>query len=504
MNNSSAPAGPWQRSWHFFTSVKLTVAILLCIAAASIIGTLIPQNENPSFYFHQYGRFLYALFSLLDIFDMYHSWWFLLLLAVLMLNIIACSVHRLSASWKTIFTRHPSYPLSRFRKAKNRVGWAVDKPSEELTQHYMKIIGKKFSRRQLNKTADGFLIFAEKQRWTRLGAYVVHASILFLLIGGVIGSLFGFEGFATIAEGQSVDHILLNKSQRVLPLGFEIRCDDFEVRFYESGAPQEYRSRVTLIENNKPVLSQDILVNKPLHFRGVSIYQSSYGEMPAQSLPAADLQTKKIILNIANRSTGMTYSKELFVGDAIELPEGMGKFVIKEYRPSAVFRGQDIGEALICDLIAPEQDPVEVLLPLRFPNFDKMRNGYFIFSLENTDDLLQKEGAKPKYYTGLQVAKDPGVGLVYFGFVLMIAGCYISFFMAHQQVCIEVGRSGQKTRVFLAGTTNKNRMQMEIYLKKLSNALSAGEMIRPAAEKKPDKEPDSEPYSEPYSEKDTP
>jgi cytochrome c biogenesis protein len=168
----------------------------------------------------------------------------------------------------------------------------------------------------------------------------------------------------------------------------------------------------------------------------------------------------------------------------------VGKFVIKEYRPSAVFKGQDIRETLVCELILPEQEPVEVLLPLRFPNFDKMRNGHFIFSLENINDLLKKETEKPKYYTGLQIAKDPGVWLVYLGFVLMIAGCYICFFMAHQQVCIEVCRSGQKADAFLAGTTNKSRMQMEIYLKKLSNSLSAGSVIRPAGGKKTDSKKD--------------
>jgi cytochrome c biogenesis protein len=488
MKESSAPAGPWNRLWHFFTSVKLTVAVLLCIAAASIIGTVVPQNESPAFYFHQYGRFFYTLFSILDVFDMYHSWWYLLLLAVLIVNIIACSVHRLSATWKTIFNSHPSYPLSRFRKAKNRVGWEAQKPAKDLVDQYMAIIGKKFGKRQLDKTDDGFFIFAEKQRWTRVGAYVVHAGVLFLLLGGIIGSLFGFEGFATIPEGQSVNQIRLNKSQQILPLGFEIQCDDFEVSFYASGAPKEYRSRITLIENHKPVLSRDILVNKPLHYRGISIYQSSYGEIPAERIPAADLETKKIVLNILNRQTGMTYAKELFVGDAIELPEGKGKFIIKEYLPSAVFQGQDIREALVCTLTMPTQDPVEVLLPLRFPNFDKMRNGYFAFSLTNIDELLQKADAKPKYYTGLQVAKDPGVWLVYLGFALMIAGCYISFFMAHRQICIEVCGSGQKARVFLAGTTNKNRMQMEIYLKKLSNALSAGQRIRPADGKKSDNE----------------
>jgi cytochrome c biogenesis protein len=65
-----------------------------------------------------------------------------------------------------------------------------------------------------------------------------------------------------------------------------------------------------------------------------------------------------------------------------------------------------------------------------------------------------------RYFTGLQVARDPGVWVVYTGFILMILGCYITFFVSHQQICVELAASGKQTEVIVAGTANKNKTAM--------------------------------------------
>jgi cytochrome c biogenesis protein len=78
----------------------------------------------------------------------------------------------------------------------------------------------------------------------------------------------------------------------------------------------------------------------------------------------------------------------------------------------------------------------------------------------------------PRFYTGLQVGKDPGVWVVYSGFILMILGCYITFFMSHQQICLEIVAAGQKSRVIVAGTANKNKTGMEIKVDRLTEKLS--------------------------------
>lgn len=78
---------------------------------------------------------------------------------------------------------------------------------------------------------------------------------------------------------------------------------------------------------------------------------------------------------------------------------------------------------------------------------------------------------KDRYYTGLQVTKDPGVPLVYTGFVMMIIGCFITFFMSHQKICIEVIGKGEKSSVMVAGTANKNKLGIQKKIKKITQSL---------------------------------
>ena len=105
-----------------------------------------------------------------------------------------------------------------------------------------------------------------------------------------------------------------------------------------------------------------------------------------------------------------------------------------------------------------------VILPVRIPEFDKMRKGNVLVAVvENV----------PRFYTGLQVNRDPGVWIVYCGFILMIIGCYITFFMSHQRICIEVTQSGKKSRVTVSGTSNKNKVGMRTRIRKLSRKLAS-------------------------------
>ena len=80
-----------------------------------------------------------------------------------------------------------------------------------------------------------------------------------------------------------------------------------------------------------------------------------------------------------------------------------------------------------------------------------------------------------QYYTGLQVVKDPGVWVVYSGFMVMIVGIIITFFMSHQRLCVDISRKGSKSRVMVAGTANKNKLGMGIKAKKLARLLGKPE-----------------------------
>jgi cytochrome c biogenesis protein len=156
------------------------------------------------------------------------------------------------------------------------------------------------------------------------------------------------------------------------------------------------------------------------------------------------------------------YEKKALMGQLMDLPENMGKFVLKDYSNDYRFKGQPVGEAFIGMLTPKDGQPVEILLPLRFPELDRMRKG--AVSIVVSDYVR-------RYYTGLQVTKDPGVWVVYTGFIMMIIGCYVTFFMSHQRLCIDIVKKGHKSMVMVAGAANKNKWGMQDKVRRISQNL---------------------------------
>ncbi len=439
--------------WKFFTRIMLSVILLLSLAVTSIVGTLIPQNESPAAYFQEYGEFLYRIFDVFDFFDMYNSWWFQLLIVLLAVNIVVCSIDRLKATWKIVFAKNPIFNLSRFKNHADKENLVEERSPEQLKDIYEPLISKSFGYARTEQTDKGFCIFAEKWRWTRLGVYGVHLSIVLLLIGSLIGSIFGFDGYVNIPEGESVNSIRIRNPAQSKALDFEVLCEDFDVSFYDSGAPKEFRSSLTILENGKPVLKKDIIVNDPLRYKGINMFQSSYGPLPP----------KEVTLSFKSKKTGKAYQKKVLMGQQIDIPEAGGRFVIKDFDNAFQFRGRSIGEAFSGFLMPDNGRPIEILLPVRFPDFDQGRKGNVAVSVADYDR---------RYYTGLQVTKDPGVWVVYAGFILLIVGCYITFFMSHQRLCIDIVKKGEKSIVMVAGTANKNKLGVPNRLKKISKKLT--------------------------------
>jgi cytochrome c biogenesis protein len=164
----------------------------------------------------------------------------------------------------------------------------------------------------------------------------------------------------------------------------------------------------------------------------------------------------------------MIYSYKAKLNQPISIPEGLGTFVVNGFEPAAKFQGMAIGPALT-GILTPKQGQAQtVVLPLKYPKFDAMRRGTVIIGVVDTAHSQQT-----LYYTGLQVTKDPGVGLVYFGFMLMIVGCMVTFFMAHQQVVVEIQPHGKGVTVMVSGKANRNQVGMQADLDRLARKLAA-------------------------------
>lgn len=439
--------------WQFFCSVKLTIYTLLLLAATSVIGTVILQNGTEQQYLRLYGAAWTNLIKVFNINDMYHAVWFLGLILILCINIVVCSIERLSSSWKIIFPKEVTFNKDRFRKLKNLETFTIQKDVSSAVSFYEQFLSKTAGTVLKEKTETGSALYAEKGRWTRFGVYVVHTSILLLLIGALIGSVFGFKANLQLDEGQTSDRAFLSKNRTPIPLGFSIRCNDFEVKFYDTGAPEEFRSNLTIIENGKESFTKDIRVNHPLRYKGINIFQSSYGTA----------QPDRVVLEVIQLSDKTTTDHTIKIGQEIELPGGQGTFKLEGFLPHFDFQEHNLGEAFIGTIIPKNGERFQIGLPIKFPTFDKMRKGAFAFVVKEFEQ---------KQYTGLQITKDPGIWYVYTGFILMIIGCWITFFMSHQSYFIEIEKNGDnQSKISVSGTTNRNNQGMKLKIKKIVTKL---------------------------------
>jgi cytochrome c biogenesis protein len=352
-----------------FLSIKTTIFLLVVIASVSITGTLIPQQKEVDEYVFHYGETLYQLFDLFGLSNVFGSWWFRLLLVLLMVNLVACSTSR----------------VPRFLAQKG------------LT----------------------------KREWVgRLGPHLTHFSLIVILAGSLIGNIWGFKGYVNIPQGEAASAVAVRGSHQPLDLNFAIRCDRFEVSYYPgSQTPKEYLSDLVVTENGREVLKKTIQVNDPLKFKGISFYQSSYGFIPPKP---GESKAELEIIPKGNGSEG--FRLKIAEGETREIPGTNHRVQFVSFVPDFAL---DKENRIISKSEQPNNPAVQVNIfqngKLSFKGWSFLKFPDFHGSKDDTYrvKLLDYSGGRP--YTGLQVVKDPGVWVVWTGFGLLIIGLCFAF-----------------------------------------------------------------------------
>jgi len=274
--------------WDFLASVKLAIVIFALISLTSIIGTILEQKGDPEKNLQILTRLfgetlaptLFTVSDKLGFMDMYHSWWFTGLLVLFSINLVICSLDRLPKIWKLV--NEPIGPLSEEKLKKFIISREITINGEPDTVKDAITSALRRARFHASEVQEekGFSLYGQKAKYSRLGVYLTHFSILIILIGAIVGIRFGFKGYLNLPEGAISNAALSNAEKEVL-FGFEIRCDNFDVDFYgKSDMPKEYRSWLTVFKNGREVLRKSITVNDPLTYEGITFYQASYGIVP--------------------------------------------------------------------------------------------------------------------------------------------------------------------------------------------------------------------------------
>src|SRR5208283_2152160 len=126
--------------------------------------------------------------------DMFSSWWFMGLLFIFATNLVVCSVDRLPKIWKVVKTPIPSLSDEKFNAITSKQEVVLKENVEKTGQKVNDSLKKIGFRGDIRKEGGMIQICAEKGRYSRLGVYVTHLSILLILAGAVVGMKFGFNG----------------------------------------------------------------------------------------------------------------------------------------------------------------------------------------------------------------------------------------------------------------------------------------------------------------------
>lgn len=435
--------------WAFFASVKLALFLLFILAATSILGTIVQQNLSEGQYVQIYGQNMANLLKILNITDMYNSWWFLSLLCLFSLNLIVCSLERIPNVIRIVRKDNLTTTSDRLRKMPTAKTLVLQQPFDQAVRTVAEFLAAKGWKTEQREKDDGLLLFSQKGGWTRFGVYIVHTSILVILIGAIIGSSnfarkvlhkpdFAFKGSIMVPETRQADYIWSFQTGEKINLGFTLRCDFFTIEYYSNGMPKTYLSKVTVLEDGKPVTLKDgktvhfLEVNKPLTYKGITFYQSSYQPYP------------DFIVTVTNTSTGASKTQIIPAAKQIKWQEGGAEF--------GILNKESFGESVQRAKIW----------------FTDRQGAPSTFWLNNAQEAIIKRPSaeyrmtvKQLYATGLQVTKDPGVWFVYTGCGMMLLGLFIAFFMSHRKMYAFVHEKDGQVNVLFAGSAHKNKVGFE-------------------------------------------
>jgi cytochrome c biogenesis protein len=430
-------------------SLKLTLFVFLTLAVFSIIGTLLPQGMTERELHERFGPGLGHWIESMGFHDVYRTGWFRFLLLLLCVNLIVCSLQRLPKTLRLMRHEEGEVNPGKLLKLSHSVELTTHLPWEEATSRLTRVLTDGFAPPRISHHSDTYTAYAIRGKWSPLMVYVVHFSVLVVLAGALLGSIFGFKGFMQILEGESSDEVILTSGHQQITLPFKIHCDDFDVSFYDTGAPKEFRSDLTVLSDDQPVHRQTIRVNDPMSYAGITFYQSSYGS----TLKLAELE-------LSDKAAGTSQKVTLRFRETALIPGTRDRVQLVQYQPDFSRFGPAVGVVLQKE--GQEESSGSWIL-VNMPDFHGNRiQNYHV-------KVLRTEASQ---YTGLQVKKDPGVWLVYAGFTAMIVGIGLACYTSQRKIWIWAAPKGNVQRIVIGGRANKNSLAFEAEFTQLCERLT--------------------------------
>ncbi|STZ75431.1 cytochrome biogenesis protein [Bergeriella denitrificans] len=313
MSQSAKSVPLIRRPWFaFLSSMRFAVALLSLLGVASVIGTVLQQNQPAANYLVKFGPFWSQIYQFLGLYDVYASAWFVVIMLFLVISTGLCLTRNVPPFLREI----KSYRENAKEKSLAAMRHSVlleDNLSPEVAARYLEVQG--FSAKTVAREDGSVLVAAKKGAMNKWGYIFAHAALIVICLGGLIdsnlllkiGMLTGrivpdnnamyakdfkpesvlgagnlsFRGNVNITEGQSADVVFLNADSGMLvqDLPFEVKLKKFHIDFYNTGMPRDFASDLEVTDKaTGEKIEQTIRVNHPLTLHGITIYQASFAD----------------------------------------------------------------------------------------------------------------------------------------------------------------------------------------------------------------------------------
>lgn len=465
----------WQKFYRTLASIRTGVILLILVVIFSAAGTFVMQRptSEPGQLEQVYAPGTLVWLDRAGLTDVFHSWWFLTLLALVSLSIIFVSLDRWPNAWR-FYARPYRRPEPHFRAVL---------PHQRVIPIRDANVGIEAAERAFHKLGlstekiddkDGASLYSERNRFAVMAVFVIHASLLFIFAGGIIDGLVGYRGFMSIVEGGTASKFAVRTPKGEIPreLPFAIRCDEARQENYkdeqkrDTGMPKKYWSKLAVVEKGQITKSKEIVVNDPLVYHGIRFFQASMGQ--SGTLKFADLEIRP--------NDGQAQTVRMKAGDTVTIAPDttlkFAKFVPDFYiQDNEVFTKSESpnNPALGFVVTKAGQEHAAWIFPAMSPTA----------TVEKLGMTLRLAGGEMANFTGLEVSYEPGQWAVWAGVMLMFTGLVIAFYVIHMRFWVIAVHDEKKGLVlWVGGAFNKNKERFEERYNRLVEAIQRELRVR--------------------------
>jgi cytochrome c biogenesis protein len=298
---------------EFLGSMNLAITLLLAVAVASVIGTVLQQNQPYGDYVIKFGPFWFQVFRGLGLYDVYHAPWFLAILGFLVTSTGICIYRHAPVMLRDMRNWREDVAEKSLRAFKHRALWTVPRTRGDVASDAGGLLAAHGYAVRTSASASHTVVAAKRGTANRLGYLLTHTAIVIVCVGGLLDGNIplmirewsgdvkvakrgaepleeaniidsantSFRGSVMVPEGQARNFVVLDLRDGIIVqrLPFSVEVKDFRIEHYDTGQPKSFESDLVIHDDElaEPITAT-IAVNHPLTHRGITIYQASFGD----------------------------------------------------------------------------------------------------------------------------------------------------------------------------------------------------------------------------------